>query len=56
MGGKAIYLRNKKTIKELISYLSNTNQDIIDFQRINDWFRAVDELNHIWEILTPDGY
>lgn len=45
-----------KAIKELISYLSNPNQDLIYFQRINDWFRTVDDLNHIWEVLTPDGY
>lgn len=45
-----------KAIKELISYLSNSNQDIIHFQRINDWFRTVDDLNHIWEVLTPDDY
>lgn len=56
MGGKDIYLGNKRTIKEVISDLSNTNQDIMHFPRINDRFRTVDDLNHIWEILAPDGY
>lgn len=55
MGGE-IFTYEIKSIKELISYLNSTNQHIISLQRINDQFRTVDELNHIWEIFNPDGY
>lgn len=46
-------------VREFISYLSNANQDMIHFQRINkinDQLKMVDDLNHIWEILTLDCY
>lgn len=33
-----IFTYKIKPIKQLISHLSSTNQDIIHLQRINDWF------------------
>ena len=54
------YLPMKRNGYKIVYKLfSDTNQDMIHFQRINeinDRLKMADDLNHIWEILTLDGY